>query len=99
MSLDYTDRGILEKIIEHEIENIPIFLSKFRDLRIKSEYQITNPEEFCYGRTYGTIIARFEAYYSSNHNANTISDKVMKELGEIVQKHLRDIKDAIFNCG
>jgi len=98
MGLDYTDRGALEKIIEHGIEKIPELLPFFRDSQTKSRFQITNSEEFCYGHIQGRIFTEFASYYVTTHG-RILSDDEIKEFGEILEKRSRDIKTAIFNCG
>ena len=100
MSLDYTDRGVLEKLIEYEINQVPILIETFRDPETKTRLQITNPEEFCYGYIHGSIIRGFIAHYLDRHkDIQIISDVIMKEMGKIIQKRSREIKDGIFNCG
>ena len=98
MGLDYTDRGVFEKIIDHGIKTIPDLLPSFRDTQTKSKFQITNPEEFCYGHITGRIFAEFASYYVTTHG-KMISNDEIKEIGEILEKRSRDIKTAIFNCG
>ena len=98
MGLDITDRGALEKIIEARIQEIPKLLQIFRTEEIKSRLQISYPEEFCYGNMHGRIFGEFTVYYFSTHKI-TMPDDDVKELGEILEKRSREIKDAIFNCG
>ena len=98
MGLDATDRGVLEKIIDHGIEKIPELLPVFRTSEIKSRFQITNPEEFCYGHVHGRIFAEFAAHYAVTHG-DIVPDDEMNEVGNILEKRSKEIKNAIFNCG
>jgi len=98
VSLDTTDRGTLEKIIEHGIEKIPTLLQSFRTQETKARFQIINPEEFCYGHIHGRIFAEFAAHYVITHGKN-MSDDEVTEVGEVLERRSKDIKIAIFNCG
>ncbi len=98
MVLDSRDRGYLENLIDNEIKEVPNTMEIARAPRYQKEWQIQSDVDLVLGWTVGVIFTRFGSYYANFHNENLALEDLDQAV-DIVIKRVREIKEAIFNCG
>lgn len=98
MGLDQTDRGYLEKMIDTKITFIPQFISYARQEEIIKNTQLQSEDDFVLGIIVGSIFENFSTYFIQIHGKEA-TDEQMNEQSDVVFKRMRDMKEAIFQCG
>ncbi|MDE1842748.1 MAG: hypothetical protein KGH95_03765 [Thaumarchaeota archaeon] len=105
MSLSPEDRGMIEKIIDAEIEKVPNYIQFARDPNVKSGMMLTSDYDFVMGQTFSSIISTFSSYYINKiQKTMTLPDQEqlqgqIQEAVNVIIKRISEIRNAIFNCG
>ena len=98
MGLDQMDRGYLEKMIDSKIAFIPDFVHLARQEEIRKFSQLQSEDDFVFGLILGSIHENFSNYFTKKHGLMP-TDEQMIEQTDVISKRMRDIKEAIFQCG
>ncbi len=98
MPLSTILRGSLEEIIDNEVKFVPDLVTQWRNSEAKTQYQITNIEDFVYGYTLSSIQGQF-ANLIMTVERRLPTDEEIDESKFIVFKRLPELRNAIFNAG
>jgi len=98
VALDNDDRAYLEKTIDRTIIQVPsiVRMSRFENYQKHAQYK--DADDFVLGFATGAIYGGFSEYFVARHQRMTNDDEVT-EVNQVVLRRMREIKDAIFNCG
>jgi hypothetical protein len=99
MVLSLEVRGLVENYIDKMIkDHIPLLVSRFRQKEVKDMLQYKDEEDFIYGAIYGAINYGFmERYIAKYQNIGT--EEEAHEIRDIINKRMREVKEAIFKAG
>jgi hypothetical protein len=97
MPLDNYGRGLLEKSIDETIPVIPTFVERLRN-NMPEDFMIQKMEDYAFGFVKGLIIGNFLGTYGSTYFPNPPPD-LMNEIGDVMVRRARDIREAIFKAG
>ena len=97
MPLDNYGRGLREKSIDETIPIIPTFVERLRN-NIPEDFMIQKMEDYVFGFVKGLIIGNFLGTYGSAYFPKPLPD-LMDEIGEVMARRARDIREAIFKAG
>jgi len=95
MSLGPEDRGVLEKIIDGAIMEIPTQMLAFRDPRIMELMAIKEQNDLIIGMALGYIVGRFLTYFFANHIRVATFEELL-EVYQVVLKRSAELRSAIF---
>ena len=98
MALDNDDRAYLEKTIDTTVGQVPGIVQMARDEGYQKHAQIKEADDFVLGFATGIIYGRFVQYFVAIHRRQ-LSDEETTEGNQVILRRMREIKDAIFNCG
>ena len=98
MPLDDDDRAFLEKTIDTIIKQVPGLVQMARDEGYQKHAQIKEVDDFVLGIATGMIYGAFVQNFVATHQHQTTEDEVT-EGNQVILRRMREIKDAIFNCG
>jgi hypothetical protein len=98
MVLDSKHRGILEKEIDNTIQAIPIFVKKYRDITMKARLQYRDEADFVLGFACGKIIFTYIHNFWIKNRRFPSKDEV-EDMHLIIERRIREIKEAIFRTG
>ncbi len=98
MALSVEDRGMVEKIIDEGIRQIPSLMQLFRNEELLRLYQIKTVEDFIFGITYGQIQLSFGNHFRLTHNQDPDHEQ-MQEFASAFNNRIKEIKEAIFQTG
>ena len=98
MGLSVIDRGFLDKIIDKEIAEIPSQVKSFREPRIKTKFQLKEPNDFVFGVAFGTMLDSFSSYYTQIYQKPPTQSEI-DEVVSVIDNRIAEIRNAIFNCG
>lgn len=96
MVLDPMTRGVLEKIIDFAIVEIPEDMKLIRAM--KAVLHVSNEADFVFGQAWARIIVRFGTYYTAIRGRQ-VDVKEIDEVVDIIMKRASEIRDAIFRTG
>ena len=98
MPLDDDDRAFLEKTIDTIIKQVPGLVQMARDEGYQKHAQIKEVDDFVLGIATGVIYGAFIQYFVTRQQRQPAEDEVT-EANQVILRRMREIKDAIFNCG
>jgi len=98
MTLSNEERGSLEKEIDREIARLKGTIDIARTAMKNKKWGIKNDSDFALGWSLGSIISDFSHNLTNTRRVNP-TQKDIDEGVTIITKRIREIKDAIFNCG
>lgn len=96
MPLDNEFRGRLENIIDVYIKHTSYLVADFR--KESKNWNIKDPEEFVYGYVLGSIQSRFDIEFDQSMK-RAASEVESKEIEQIIQSRIPQIRNAIFDAG
>ncbi len=98
MTLDNEDRAYLEKTIDTTVGQVPgiVQMARIEDYHKHGQYK--EADDFVLGFATGIIYGRFVQYFVAVHQRQ-LSDEETTEGNRVILRRMREIKDAIFNCG
>jgi len=88
----------VEKCIDNEIVRMETVIGIARNESNKKEWNIKNEADFALGWAIGSVITNFTHYYIAFHKV-PLNKEGLDQSTEIITKRIREIKEAIFNCG
>ena len=97
MSLTEYMRGVLENLIDQAINMTPIFVNIARNNN-PPEFGITTLDDYVLGIVQGSIMGTFVSFYRSSL-AQDLPPNLQIEVGQIIFRRPKDIRDAIFKTG
>ena len=98
MPLDNEDRAYLEKTIDMTVKQVPDIVTMSRDEGYQKHAQIKEVDDFVLGIATGMIYGAFIQYFVTRQQRQPAEDEVA-EANQVILRRMREIKDAIFNCG
>ena len=105
MALSPEDRGMLEKIIDLQIQNIPKNVAFTRDEKVKKGLMINNDYDFVMGQVFSSIISAFSSYYMDKLKTSLILptpqqfQDSLQEAVDVIIRRIAEVRKAIFDCG
>jgi hypothetical protein len=96
MPLDNEFRGRLENIIDVYVKHTSYLVADFR--QESKNWNIKDAEEFVFGYVLGGIQSRFDIEFDQSMK-RTASEVESKEIEQIIQNRIPQIKNAIYNAG
>jgi hypothetical protein len=94
MSLTEYMRGVLENLIDQSINMTPIFVNMARNNNT-SEFGITTLDDYVLGIVQGSIMGLFVSFYRSSL-AQDLPPNLQTEVGQIIFRRTKEIREAIF---
>lgn len=105
MGLSVDDRGMLEKIIDAQIKQIPKYVEFARDEHVKKGLMLNSDYDFVMGQAYNGIVSSFSSYYFNKIttmltilNVEEFKNQ-MQEIVNVIINRMPEIRKAIFDCG
>jgi len=98
MPLDNEDRAYLEKTIDRTVKQVPDIVQMSRDEGYQKHAQIKEVDDFVLGIATGVIYGGFVEYFVARQQRQ-VNDDEIAEANQVILRRMREIKDAIFNCG
>ena len=98
MPLDNEDRAYLEKTIDRTVRQVPDIVTMSRDEGYQKHSQYKEADDFVLGFATGMIYGAFIQYFVARQQRQPTDDEVT-EANQVILRRMREIKDAIFNCG
>ena len=98
MALDNEDRAYLEKTIDRTVKQVPNIVKMSRIEVYQTYAQYKEADDFVLGFATGGIYGGFVEYFTTRQQRQPSEDEV-EEANKVILRRMREIKDAIFNCG
>ena len=98
MALDDEDRVFLEKTIDTIIKQVPDLVKMARVEEYKEFVQYKDEGDLVLGLALGMIYGAFVQYFVTRQQRQANPDEV-SGANQVIFRRMREIKDAIFNCG
>jgi len=97
MSLNPYMRGVLENLIDQAINMTSIFVIMARNNNTP-EFGIKTLDDYVLGIVQGSIMGTFVSFYRSSL-AQDLPPNLQTEVGQIIFRRTKEIREAIFNVG
>jgi len=96
MVLNLETRGMIEKIIDGQIQVAKENIRVYRIPEIKSKFHIKDEADFVLGISLGNIMTKFETSYIIMNMGMAPNYEEQREAASIIIKRLSEIRDTIF---